>query len=76
HCIPSGRDFVRNDRALSAFVGFRQGVPSGGESDLHQWFSAGSHEIEFDASGLASGVYLYRMTAGEFTGSGKMVLLK
>ncbi|MBU0517609.1 SBBP repeat-containing protein [bacterium] len=46
-----------------------------GESDL-QFYTPGSHSITFDASGLASGVYLYRMEAGEFIGSGKMVLLK
>ncbi|MFH1734656.1 MAG: T9SS type A sorting domain-containing protein, partial [bacterium] len=40
------------------------------------FYSAGSHAIKFDGTGLASGVYLYRLTAGEFTGMGKMVLLK
>ncbi|MCX6639616.1 MAG: T9SS type A sorting domain-containing protein [bacterium] len=36
----------------------------------------GSHEIPFDGSGLPSGVYIYRLTAGELTTLGKMVLLK
>ncbi|MCX6640751.1 MAG: C25 family cysteine peptidase [bacterium] len=40
------------------------------------WYPAGSHEITFDGSGLPSGVYLYRLTAGELSASGKMVLLK
>jgi hypothetical protein len=40
------------------------------------WRSAGYHEVTFDAAGLASGVYVYRLEAGEFRASGKMVLLK
>ncbi len=42
---------------------------------LH-WYSAGSHEITFDGSGLPSGVYYYRLTAGTDVASGKMVLMK
>ena len=38
--------------------------------------SAGSHLIEFNASALASGVYLYKITAGSFSAVRKMVLLK
>jgi hypothetical protein len=37
---------------------------------------AGSHEIKWDASGLASGIYIYRIEAGQFTESKKMVLIK
>jgi hypothetical protein len=37
---------------------------------------AGSYEAIFDAAGLASGVYIYRMEAGDFIASGKMVMLK
>jgi hypothetical protein len=37
---------------------------------------AGSHEIRFDASGLASGVYFYRLTAEGHTGTRKLVLLR
>jgi hypothetical protein len=37
---------------------------------------AGRHQAAFDGSNLASGIYLYKLTAGDFTGSGKMVLLK
>lgn len=38
--------------------------------------SAGFHEFEFDASGLASGVYLYRIQAGSFVQMKKMVYLR
>ncbi len=37
---------------------------------------AGSHTVNFDGANLTSGVYLYRLTAGEFTSTKKMVLMK
>ena len=37
---------------------------------------AGEHQVAFDASGLASGVYLYRLQAGPFTKTQRMVLVK
>ncbi|HEX7343473.1 MAG TPA: T9SS type A sorting domain-containing protein, partial [bacterium] len=40
------------------------------------WQQAGTHEIGFDGSGLSSGIYLYRLEAGEFTAIGKLLLIK
>ncbi|UCG61674.1 MAG: SBBP repeat-containing protein [Candidatus Zixiibacteriota bacterium] len=37
---------------------------------------AGYHTVSFDGSKLASGVYLYRLTAGEFEQARKMMLVK
>jgi len=37
---------------------------------------AGNYEVKFDAGNLASGVYLYRLQAGEFSSVKKLVLLK
>jgi hypothetical protein len=37
---------------------------------------AGYHSVEFDASGLPSGVYFYRIQAGNFIDTKKMLLLK
>jgi len=36
----------------------------------------GSYSAVFNASGLASGVYLYRLTAGTFVETRKMVLMR
>ena len=36
----------------------------------------GNHTVSFDGSGLASGVYFYRLQAGEYTCTRKMVILR
>jgi hypothetical protein len=38
--------------------------------------SAGIHEVPFEATHLASGIYLYRLTAGKYVQTKKMVLLR
>jgi len=40
------------------------------------WRDAGTHEATFDGSHLASGIYVYRIQAGDWTESGKMILMK
>ncbi|GEM_PF-4987764 len=37
---------------------------------------AGSYEIQFDASGLTSGIYFYKLQAGNFISTKKFVLMK
>lgn len=39
-------------------------------------YAAGKQKVEFNASDLASGVYFYKLQAGNFTQVKKMVLLK
>lgn len=36
----------------------------------------GNYKVTFDASGFASGVYFYRIQAGEYSQVKKMVLIK
>jgi hypothetical protein len=37
---------------------------------------AGVHEVKFDAAGLSSGVYFYRLQAGDFVQSRKLMILR
>ncbi|GAB4367242.1 MAG: hypothetical protein Kow0042_07740 [Calditrichia bacterium] len=43
---------------------------------LYERKPAGEHNVIFDGSQLSSGVYLYRLRAGEFEQVRKMLLLK
>lgn len=46
------------------------------ETLLNNKMPAGSHEVRFNAQNLSSGIYFYRITAGDFSQVRKMVLLK
>ena len=43
---------------------------------LDGWYPAGAHAVEWDASNLASGVYLYRLHTDHFAQTRKMLLLR
>jgi hypothetical protein len=43
---------------------------------VHEQLSAGSYHVNFNASALSSGIYLYRLTAGDVVQTKKMVLMK
>ncbi|MBN8584674.1 MAG: T9SS type A sorting domain-containing protein [Ignavibacteria bacterium] len=43
---------------------------------VNEFRNSGTYEVNFDASLLASGVYFYRLEAGEFTDTKRMLLVK
>jgi hypothetical protein len=43
---------------------------------VNSYFDAGRHSVNFDASSLASGVYYYKLTSGNFVTMKKMMLIK
>jgi photosystem II stability/assembly factor-like uncharacterized protein len=43
---------------------------------VNEKLSPGNYKVEFDGSGLTSGVYFYRLNAGEFTETKRMMLIK
>jgi hypothetical protein len=43
---------------------------------VNSYQNAGTHEIDFDASDLSSGIYYYRMEAGNFKQVRKMLLIR
>ncbi|HPS66168.1 MAG TPA: agmatine deiminase family protein, partial [Ignavibacteria bacterium] len=43
---------------------------------VNEFRHAGKYSVEFNASNLASGIYFYRITAGEFSDIKKMVIMK
>ncbi|HKI77460.1 MAG TPA: T9SS type A sorting domain-containing protein, partial [Ignavibacteriaceae bacterium] len=43
---------------------------------VNQYQPAGSYKVQFDASNLKSGVYFYRLTAGNYSKVNKLILIK
>jgi endonuclease/exonuclease/phosphatase family metal-dependent hydrolase len=43
---------------------------------VNEELSVGEYEVEFDASGLTSGIYFYKLQAGDYNQTRKMIYLK
>jgi len=43
---------------------------------VNQKQEAGSYQVEFNAAGLPSGMYVYRIKSGNFVETKRMMLLK
>ncbi|MFZ5434234.1 MAG: T9SS type A sorting domain-containing protein [Calditrichota bacterium] len=69
---------IRFDLAEAGFVTLKVYNPMGQEiaTLVNGNLGAGAKTVEFDASGLPSGVYLYRLEAGKFSAVQKMMLMK
>ncbi len=66
-------DLMRPARVTLELFNLR-GQPVG--TLVEEWQGAGSYQVDFDAGDLPSGVYLYRLTADEFSQTKRMLLLK
>jgi len=69
--IPAGNEITRNID-LSVFDVTGRLV----KQLTNEKLKPGVYEVDFNASGLPSGVYFYRMNAGSFSDTRKMILLK
>lgn len=69
---------IKFDIPVSGFVSIKVFDVSGKEvySLVNEVRSAGRHEVLFNASGLSSGVYYYKIASGTFNDIKKMILIK
>ena len=80
--VPSGRDLAQSGRIPSAsggvFVSLKVYDVLGREvaTLVNEEKPAGNYIVKFDGSNLASGIYFYRLTAGNYTMVKKMVLIR
>ena len=68
--------FDVNGRNVGANLRIRPGADSGAHIGAPLQFPAGVHQIILDGSNLPSGIYLARLTVGDWSAVQKIVLLK
>lgn len=68
---------IKYEISKDAFITFRIFDPLGVEVlSINEFKKAGSYEVEFDGSDLASGMYFYSLEANGFKDTKKMVIIK
>jgi hypothetical protein len=68
--IPAGNSHVRTLLKIYDVLGREVAILADGDKE------AGTYQVTFDASSLTSGVYFYRISAGNFSETKKMLLLR
>jgi hypothetical protein len=68
--VPAGNIHVRTVLKIYDMLGREVATLADGDKE------AGTYQVTFDASSLTSGVYFYRMSAGNFSETKKMILLR
>jgi hypothetical protein len=83
YSVPSGRDLVREadgqiPSTNSGFVSLKVFDVLGREVAIlvNEEKQPGTYTVHWNADGLSSGVYFYRLQAGEYTATRKLALLK
>ncbi len=72
YAIPSSKDITANYVSLKVFDVLGREVAT----IVNEQQQPGNYEVVFNASQLSSGTYFYRLTAGNFSKTMKMILLK
>jgi hypothetical protein len=76
--MPVGRQEGRERSDRGVLVTLKVYDILGNEIDVlvEEQKSPGTYEVEFSGRGLTSGVYFYRLTAGDFSITKQMMLVK
>jgi len=74
--IPSGEGKERSDRGVLVTLKVYDILGREVATIVNKAQSAGSYDVEFNASNLTSGVYFYRLKTGSFVETKKMLLLR
>ena len=71
-------DVIASETKQSQFVSLKVYDVLGNEvaTLVNEEKSVGSYEVDFNAAGLSSGIYFYKLQAGSFIETRKMILLR
>lgn len=76
YTIPAGSPFLRGARGVAVMLKVYDILGNEVAILVDEYRSAGSYEVEFNTSNMASGIYFYQLKAGEFISTKKMILLR
>ena len=76
HLISANSRVVRNINSAVILNSIPERKPISRATVVNGALTAGTHTATFDASRLASGVYIYKLVAGSFVSTKKMLFFK